>query len=76
VLVHDSTLYDGVDERQKAHALKRAAREAEGRGFQYICLLNSDTLPHPDLTQDLDIDQFVRITLTDQVDGCLLGLRY
>jgi len=76
ILVHDSTLYDGVDERQKAHALKLAAREAQQHDFQYICLLNSDSLPNAELMQDFDINAYVRITLTDQVNGCLLGLRY
>ena len=76
VLIHDSTLYDGVDERQKAHALKLAAREAQQHDFQYICLMNSDNLPNAELMQEFDINQYVRITLTDQIDGCLLGLRY
>ena len=76
VLIHDSTLYDGVDERQKAHALKLVAREAEQHDFQYICLLNSDSLPSAELMQDFDIDKYVRVILTDQIDCCLLGLRY
>lgn len=76
VLIHDSTLYDGVDERQKAHALKLAAREAQQHDFQYICLMNSDSLPSTELMQEFEINQYVRIVLTDQIDGCLLGLRY
>jgi uncharacterized protein YydD (DUF2326 family) len=37
VLVHDSTIFDGVDERQIAHALQLAAQASEKYGFQYIC---------------------------------------
>ena len=44
-LIHDSTLFADVDERQKAHALEIAARESVKKGFQYICCLNSDSLP-------------------------------
>jgi len=33
-LVHDSTLFADVDERQKAQALELAAREASTKGFQ------------------------------------------
>jgi uncharacterized protein YydD (DUF2326 family) len=76
VLVHDSTIFDGVDERQVAHALRRAAAEADARGFQYICSLNSDDVPDSEYLGDLDIAKHLRITLTDKVNGCLLGIRY
>jgi len=76
LLIHDSTLFDGVDERQKAHALRLAADEAKSRNFQYICLLNSDSLPSPELLEGFDIANYVRVTLTDQEEGCLLGIRY
>ena len=42
ILIHDSNIFDGVDERQRARALELAAEEAEVHGFQYLCLLNSD----------------------------------
>jgi len=41
-LVHDSHLFDGVDDRQIRHALELAAAMAAKQGFQYITTLNSD----------------------------------
>ena len=35
-LIHDSHLFDGVDERQVAKALQLGAQRAEAAGFQYI----------------------------------------
>jgi uncharacterized protein YydD (DUF2326 family) len=77
LLIHDSTLFDGVDERQIAHALELAERKARECGFQYICTLNSDAIPKKDLPPDFDINRFVRLTLTDRTPaGSLLGIRY
>ncbi len=44
-LIHDSHLFDGVDERQVAKALQLGAERAEAAGFQYIVTINSDALP-------------------------------
>ena len=77
LLIHDSTVFDGVDERQMAQALELAARESESRGFQYVCALNSDTLPTGDFSPEFDLNEFVRLRLTDKSDmGGLLGIRY
>jgi|CXWL01.1.fsa_nt_gi uncharacterized protein YydD (DUF2326 family) len=65
-LIHDSTIYDGVDSRQRALALLHAKRKAEASGFQYICALNSDMVPYDDFDEDFDINPFVRLRLTDQ----------
>src|SRR5690625_5474367 len=43
-LVHDSKIYDGVDERQVARALELAARVTGEEGMQYIVTMNSDDL--------------------------------
>ncbi len=76
-LVHDSNLFADVDERQKAQALELAAREADAKNFQYICCLNSDTLPVNDFSKDFNIDQYVRLRLTDATEnGGLLGIRF
>lgn len=76
-LIHDSTLFDGVDERQRALALERAAQVADEVGFQYICTLNSDTLPVHDFSEDFDLHSTVRLRLTDDgPEGSLLGIRY
>ena len=77
LLIHDSTIFDGVDERQVAQALELAQREAARCGFQYICALNSDTLPTGDFSPDFNLDQFIRLRLTDESEeGGLLGIRY
>ncbi len=77
LVVHDSAIFDGVDERQRALALEVAATEAEARQFQYICTLNSDEVPWAEFTPGFDLRAFVRATLTDAtVSGSLLGLRF
>ena len=77
LLIHDSTIFDGVDERQVALALQLAAMESLKGGFQYICTLNSDTLPIKDFSDDFDIQKYVQLTLTDATqEGCLLGVRF
>lgn len=76
-LIHDSTIYDGVDERQVAHALQLAKSESTSHRFQYICMLNSDAVPKNDFDSDFDFDAHVVMTLTDDSDeGGLLGMRF
>lgn len=77
LLVHDSTLFADVDTRQVASALERAAAESERCGFQYICALNSDTVPWTEFTAGFDLNAHVRLRLTDATDdGSLLGVRF
>ena len=77
VLIHDSIIYDGVDERQVALALELAAKKAEECGFQYICTLNSDTIPYSEFSSDFNFNSFVRLTLTDNNDeGKLFGIQF
>jgi uncharacterized protein YydD (DUF2326 family) len=77
LLVHDSIIFDGVDERQRALALELAASEATEQGFQYICTLNSDYVPWDEFSEGFDLRQYIRVGLTDQdSDGCLLGIRF
>lgn len=76
-LIHDSTIYDGVDERQVAHALQLAESEAASHRFQYICMLNSDAVPERDFDPGFDFGGHVVMTLTDDSDeGGLLGMRF
>lgn len=76
-LIHDSILFADVDERQKALALQLAARESERLGFQYICTMNSDSIPRDDFDQDFKFDKYIRKTFTDATeDGGLLGIRF
>lgn len=76
-LIHDSTIFDGVDSRQTAQALEHAHRKASESGFQYICAFNSDALPRDDFSKQFDINSFIRLTLKDQdPKDSLLGFRF
>jgi len=76
-LIHDSTIFDGVDPRQRAHALELASAMAEKYGFQYICTLNTDMVPLKDFSADFDFESLIRVRLTDtDPSGSLLGFRY
>jgi len=76
-LVHDSHLFDGVDERQRASALQLGAEYAAAEGFQYIATLNSDETPI-ELPGGTLLEQFfVPQRLTDHgEDGGLFGIRF
>ena len=65
-LFHDSSIFDGVDSRQRALALMHANRKALENNFQYICALNSDMIPNDDFDEGFSIDEFVRLTLKDK----------
>jgi uncharacterized protein YydD (DUF2326 family) len=78
-LIHDSTIFDGVDGRQIAKAMELAAKESEDKDFQYICAINSDNVPYDDFSIEFKerFENFVRIKLTDaKEDGGLLGFRF
>lgn len=76
-LIHDSSLYDGVDSRQRALALERACEVSEATNTQYICTLNSDMVPQGDFSPGFDFDKYVRLTLTDKSpSGSLLGFQF
>ncbi len=78
-LVHDSHLFDGVDERQVATALRLGAKIAEEENFQYIVTMNSDALPEP-LTDGngFALEEYVlSVRLTDATEeGGLFGVRF
>lgn len=77
-LIHDSTIFDGVDERQIARAMETAAEESKKRGFQYICAINSDRVPYDDFSEEFgnQFNDFKRIELTDTEEGCLFRRRF
>ncbi|MDF1722110.1 MAG: DUF2326 domain-containing protein [Minwuia sp.] len=77
-LIHDSHLFDGVDERQIAKALQLGASHAERAGFQYIVTMNSDALPEGGFQDDFLVQSYVNPTrLTDEEEtGGLFGLRF
>lgn len=78
-LIHDSTIFDGVDERQVARALMLANLKCDELGFQYICLINSDMVPYQEFddkfTNKFDNSIVLRIS-DNQENGGLLGIRF
>ncbi len=77
-LIHDSHLFDGVDERQVAKALQIGAERADANGFQYIVTMNSDSVPTEGFTNGFDLQNYVNETrLTDATEtGGLFGFRF
>jgi uncharacterized protein YydD (DUF2326 family) len=77
-LLHDSHLFDGVDERQIAGALQLGAEAAQGKGLQYIVTMNSDIFGRLPLPKTFDIDRAVLETRLsdDGEDGGLFGFRF
>lgn len=77
-LIHDSHLFDGVDERQVAKALQLGADHAEAVGYQYIVTMNSDALPRDGFREGFVVNDFVCETkLTDATEtGGLFGIRF
>ena len=78
-LVHDSTIFDGVDERQVARALMLAQQKCDKFGYQYICLVNSDMIPYQEFDEAF-ISKFnnnIVLRISDnQENGGLLGIRF
>ncbi|WP_444961712.1 ABC-three component system protein [Nocardiopsis sp. M1B1] len=75
-LVHDSKLYDGVDERQVARALDLAARVTRKEGMQYVVTMNSDDLAKAQ-RMGFDADPHViDPMLKDSETGGLFGFRF
>lgn len=76
-LFHDSSIFDGVDSRQRALALMHAHRKGLEYNFQYICALNSDMIPSDDFDEGFTLDKFVRLTLKDQrPEDATLGFHF
>ena len=77
ILVHDSALFDGVDERQIAKALIIGSKMAKEYNFQYIVTLNSDSMPDMSLYPDFDVEDYrVDLNITDSETGGLFGIRF
>ena len=77
-LIHDSHLFDGVDERQTARALQIGAQRSLEHGFQYLVTMNSDALPKDGFDKGFRIeDHILPVRLTDASEtGGLFGLRF
>ncbi|MCB1091455.1 MAG: DUF2326 domain-containing protein [Verrucomicrobiae bacterium] len=77
-LVHDSHLFDAMDERQVANAIEAGARLSEEFGFQYIITMNSDRIPYGDFSEGFDFtSHIIEPRLTDETEsGGLFGFRF
>jgi uncharacterized protein YydD (DUF2326 family) len=77
-LIHDSHLFDGVDERQVAQALRLGASTAGAIGGQYIVAMNSDIFDRLPLPPEMDRSKIVLPTrLSDEGEGGgLFGFRF
>lgn len=76
-LIHDSHLFDGVDERQVGKALAVGAELAERHGFQYLVTMNTDAVPK-EVPAGFKLDDYaIEVRLTDaSEDGGLFGFRF
>ncbi|MCA1301549.1 DUF2326 domain-containing protein [Nitratireductor aquimarinus] len=77
-LIHDSHLFDGVDERQVAKALQLGADRAAEHGYQYIVTMNSDALPTDGYRAGFNVrSHILDVRLTDETEtGGLFGVRF
>ncbi|WP_331768181.1 ABC-three component system protein [Embleya sp. NBC_00896] len=75
-LIHDSHLFDGVDDRQLSAALTLAAEVAHEERMQYIATLNTDDLGKA-ARRGFDPEPHIRARLTDALEtGGLFGFRF
>ncbi|WP_395639097.1 DUF2326 domain-containing protein, partial [Pseudolysinimonas sp.] len=74
-LVHDSSVFDGVDPRQRAGALLFAQQMVEETGGQYICTINSNDIPEGVASEDWFIAGVIRTILDTEVGG-LVGREF
>lgn len=77
-LIHDSHLFDGVDERQVAGALRLGKATSERLQQQYIVTMNSDIFDRLPAVESTDLSAAVLDTrLSDDTeDGGLFGFRF
>ena len=76
-LVHDSRLFDGVDERQVAKALQIGRARSDEGGFQYLVTMNSDALPQDGFDSGFNVQEhIIPVKLDDTPQGSLFGIRF
>lgn len=77
-LLHDSHLFDGVDERQISRALMLGGKATSNNGLQYIVTMNSDIFNRLPISADFDFTQSVLPKrLSDETEtGGLFGFRF
>lgn len=75
ILIHDSALYDPVDERQVTEAIRFGKEKSLERGFQYIITLNSDDLPS-DMYEEVKGNILSKVLTDSDESGSLLGVYF
>lgn len=77
-LIHDSHLFDGVDERQVAGALRLGQKTSEALQQQYIVTMNSDIFDRLPAGESNDLGAAILDSrLSDETeDGGLFGFRF
>lgn len=75
ILIHDSALYDPVDERQVTEAIRFGKEKSLERGFQYIITLNSDDLPEG-MYEEVKGNILPKVLMDSDESGTLLGVYY
>lgn len=77
-LIHDSNIFDPVDERQIANAIIYADKVTKKLQTQYICTINSDRIPYSLFSEEFKIkfDKSIRLRLKDSEDGGLFKMRF
>lgn len=75
LLFHDSTVFDGVDPRQKAKAIELAIEQSRIHEFRYLLCINEGDVPW-DYLDGEGLRGFLRGKITDKGDGGLLGMRF
>ena len=76
-LVHDSHIFDGVDERQVARALQIGESTDRDLNFQYIVTMNSDAVPR-EFPDDFYLTKCILpVRFTDATEsGGLFGVKF
>lgn len=75
-LLHDSSIFADVDERQTARAIEIAARSAADYGYQHLLTMNSDYVPWAEFTDRSIFESAIILTLHDgDPSGSILGQR-
>ena len=77
-LIHDSHLFEGVDERQIAKSLELGAKVANQFQLQYIVTMNSDVFDRLPFSQQIEKNEIVLSTILSDRDekGGLFGIRF
>ena len=77
-LIHDSHMFDGVDERQVATALALGQRAANDTESQYIVAMNSDIFDRLPFSEEIDTAKAILPTrLSDEAEtGGIFGFRF